>query len=152
MRSVLILLTYLAVGCATDASSPPKSLYERLGGDAGITAVVDDFIPRITNDPDVNFARKGVPTTQEWQTTPRNVQHVKAELIAFIGSATGGPQKYTGRDMKAMHVDMQITSAEFDACADDLRRSMEKLKVPKQEQDELLAIVETTRSQIVTKK
>ena len=126
-----------------------KTLYERLGGEAAIAAVVDDFVARGAADPRVNFTRKG--TGQEWPATPANVTRLKMLLVQFIASATGGPQKYTGRSMPETHKGMRITDAEFDALAGDLKASLEKFKVPDQEQAELLTIVGSTRSQIVGK-
>src|SRR5262245_22064634 len=38
-----------------------KSLYERLGGEDAIKAVVDDVVARAAEDPKVNFTRKGTP-------------------------------------------------------------------------------------------
>jgi hemoglobin len=85
----------------------------------------------------------------EWQATPENVEKLKVRLVQFIGQATGGPQKYAGKDMKTTHKGMKITNAEFDAAAADLKASLDKLKVPAQEQSELMAIVGGTRNDMV---
>jgi hemoglobin len=125
-----------------------KSLYHRLGEEPAIRAVVDDFVARAASDPKVNFTRKGVPGA-EWQATPENVEKLKVRLVQFIGQATGGPQKYAGKDMKTTHKGMKITNAEFDAAAADLKASLDTLKVPAQEQSELMAIVGGTRNDMV---
>jgi hemoglobin len=125
----------------------PKKLYERLGGDAAVTAVVDDFVTRALADPKANFTRKG--TAREWKATPENVAVLKRQMVQIIGSVTGGPQKYTGSSMKEAHKGMKITAAEFDALAADLKASLEKAKVPAKEQGELLAIVAGTKKDIV---
>ena len=78
-----------------------------------------------------------------------DVATFKTRLVQFIGMATGGPQKYEGKDMKTAHTGMKITSDEFNALAADLAASLNKLNVPAREQAELLAIVETTRKDIV---
>ncbi|MGH7387146.1 MAG: group I truncated hemoglobin, partial [Candidatus Methylomirabilales bacterium] len=78
-----------------------------------------------------------------------DVPRLKRQLVEFIGKATGGPQKYTGRDMKQAHKGMKITNAEFDAIAADLAASLDKFKVPAKEKNELLTIVGTTRKDIV---
>jgi hemoglobin len=127
-----------------------KSLYERLGGEAAIKAVVDDFVARAAANPRVNFTRKG--TGMEWEPTPENVERLKRSLEDLIGQVTGGPQKYRGRSMKAAHRGMMITDAEFDALAADLKATLDKFNVPKQEQDELFQIVGSTRGDIVEKR
>lgn len=126
-----------------------KPLYVRLGGEPALTAVVDDFVTRAAANPAVNFTRKGTPAP--WDPTPANVARLKQGLVDFIGQATGGPQKYTGPDMKTLHKGMMITTAEFDALAGDLVATLNKFKVPAAEQAELMKAVGSTRSDIVEK-
>ena len=133
---------------AEDVSTPKtKSLYERLGGEAAITAVVADFVGRAAADPAVNFTRQG--TAKPWDPTPENVALLQKRLVQFISMAAGGPQQYEGKDMKTAHAGMGITSDEFDAIAADLKASLVTFNVPQQEQDELLAAVASTKGQIV---
>ena len=129
----------------SQASSAP--LYDRLGGEPAIKQVVDDFVARAAEDPRVNFFRKGQP--REWKPSETEIATLKTRLIQFIGKATGGPQKYEGKDMKTVHAGMKITNDEFNALAADLAASLNKLNVPAREQAELLGIVETTRKDIV---
>lgn len=138
-------------GCTQDCCKDMtgKSLYERLGGEPAITLVVDDFVDRTAANPKVNVTRKGVG--REWQATPENVKKLKRLVTEFVCSATGGPQKYTGRDMVTTHQGMNISAAEFAASGDDLLASLKKFNVPKKEQDELMAIVGTTKKDIVGK-
>jgi hemoglobin len=126
-----------------------KTLYERLGGEAAVKAVVDDFVARAAADTRVNFTRKG--TGQEWEPTPPNVARLKRSLVQMVGAVTGGPQKYEGRSMKDVHKGMKITGAEFDALAADLKATLDKFEVPPREQQELLKIVASTRGDIVEK-
>lgn len=125
-----------------------QSLHDRLGGEAAITAVVDDFVARAAADTVLNFTRQG--TANEWEATPENIDTLKMRLVQFIGQATGGPQVYEGQDMGTVHQGMEIMDAEFDILGGHLKASLDALAVPPQEQTELLAIVETTRSAIVT--
>jgi hemoglobin len=144
-------------GCQVDKSSSSstntsmngESLYKRLGGEPAIRAVVDDFVAYAAPDPAVNFTRKGHPN--EWQATDANVAKFKKHLVQFISKATGGPQTYEGRDMVTAHTGMGITNEEFNAIAGDLKKALDKNNVPSNLQDELIAVVETTRAQIVNK-
>jgi hemoglobin len=147
-----LLVLFVVCGCENTKAPPPaKPLYERLGGMPAIQAVVDDFVTRAASDPKVNFTRKGIPGA-EWDPSPTNVEHLKRMLVEFIAEASGGPVKYTGKDMPSSHKGMRITNAEFDALAADLQQSLEKFKVPRQEQSELLEAVEGTRKQIVERR
>ena len=74
-----------------------RSLYDRLGGGAAITAVVDDFVARCAGDTEINskFARTDVP-------------RLKAMLVEQVSMASGGPVAYTGRSMDETHRGMQV--------------------------------------------
>jgi len=146
--SALFAGTLLFVaGCNNPTPPPDKSLYDRLGGDPAIVAVVDDFVGRAANDQALNFVRKGHPNS--WDPTADNVTKLKKHLVQFIEKATGGPSTYEGRDMLAVHTGMQITEAEWGAIVGDLKATLAKFNVPDKEQGELIAIVATTHDSIV---
>ncbi|HUP00617.1 MAG TPA: group 1 truncated hemoglobin [Gemmatimonadota bacterium] len=132
----------------TATAGPEQSLYDRLGGETAIASVVDTFVARAAADAELNFTRQG--TANEWEATPENVDLLKERLVQFVGQATGGPQVYEGEDMGAAHEGMAITDAEFDRLGGHFQGSLDAHAVPAAEQDELLAIVETTRGAIVT--
>lgn len=115
-----------------------KSLFERLGGTGAITAVVDDFVARCAGDSRINakFARTNIP-------------RLRSMLIDQVSEATGGPAKYTGRDMKTTHTSMGVTTGEFNALVEDLVATLKKFGVGKTEQDELLGILGPLKSEIV---
>jgi hemoglobin len=145
---ILFVLSGIAHSEEMPSEMPTKpSLYERLGGEAAIQAVVDDFVARTSANPAVNFTRQG--KKRSWEATPENVEKLKKHLVAFVVMATGGPSNYQGRDMKSTHQDLEITHAEFDALAADLKATLEKFNVPAAEQDELMAVAGTTRGAIV---
>lgn len=126
-----------------------KSLYDRLGGEPAITAVVDEFVVRAAGNPKVNFTRAG--TASEWKVTDASVARLKKHLVQLVCAVSGGPQKYEGRDMKSVHANMAVTSAEFDALAGDLIGALKKFNVPQPEIDDLIKIVAGTRPDIVEK-
>jgi hemoglobin len=63
--------------------------------------------------------------------------------------AAGGPQKYTGKDMASSHRHLRITPAEWDAFMDDVAQTLHKFAIPPTERAEVVAIVESTRADIV---
>jgi hemoglobin len=137
-----------------------KSLYERLGSERGLTALVEDFIPRVLVDPRVNWNRIGAKrsglfhrgSTATWNATPDQVAVLKKHMVQFLALATGGPAQYQGGEIKSVHAEMQISNPEFDAVIGDIKASLDKLQIPNEEQKELLAIVESTRPLIVTQR
>lgn len=149
-----------SAGGGTNIVQGKQALFDRLGGQAGISNIVADFLPRSLQDPRVNWQRRRVKTTgwftrapeAVWSPTPVNTATLHKHLVQFLGLATGGPARYEGKDMKAAHDGMRITNAEFDAVIGDLKASLDKLQIPNKEQKELLAILESTRPQIVTER
>lgn len=134
------------------------TLFDRLGGETGISNIVGDFLPRALNDPRINWARDGVTQggifrpdkSVTWDATPEDIRNLEKHLVQFLSLAAGGPAEYDGRGMKSVHADMKITNHEFDATVGDFKASLDKLLIPDREQKELLAIIESTRPQVVT--
>jgi hemoglobin len=124
-----------------------QSLYDRLGGETAIASVVDSMVAYAAADTALNFSRAG--TANAWEATPENVALLKTRLVQFVGQATGGPQAYEGEDMGTVHAGMEITNEEFDRLGTHLQTALDAHGVPAAEQDELMAIVETTRTAIV---
>ena len=131
----------------TRAAAPAvaqKSLYERLGGVYPIAVVVDDFIEHLLVDDTLNanpailHARDRVPK-----------QGLKFQVTALVCQVTGGPCKYAGRDMKAAHAHLNISEKEWQAMLSEFRKTLDKFSVPAAEQGELIAIVNSTKTDIV---
>jgi hemoglobin len=134
-----------APGAAT--SSTPRTLWDRLGGESNVKRVVDDFVAAAAADQKVNFFRSG-----KYQPDAAAVALLKRRLIEFISSASGGPLKYTGKDMKTVHAGMGITDDEFDAIAGDLIDALKKNGAQPDDIRLVVTAVAGTRNDIVEKK
>jgi len=137
MRMLVPVLGLLAAFAVT-ALAQEKSLYDRLGGQGAITAVVDEFAGRVLADTRIN--KKFAKT---------DAARLKKELVDQICMATGGPCKYTGRDMRTAHHHMGVTEGEFNALVEDLVGALNKFNVPEKEKNELLGILGPLKPQIV---
>jgi len=121
------------------------SLYGRLGGVYNIASVVDAFIERLlVNDVlnanrEIEAARHRVPKAG-----------LKFQVTTMMCQVTGGPYEYHGRSMKDAHPHLGITEAEWEAMAADFKATLDAFEVPEAEQQELFAIVGTTKGDIVT--
>jgi len=116
-----------------------KTFYQRLGGNPAITAVITAFLGNVVADNRINafFAKVDAAKLQKL-------------LIEQVASATGGPEKYTGRTMKETHAGLKITMADFNALVEDLVKALDAANVPTQEKTELLNILGPLQSDIVT--
>jgi hemoglobin len=150
MRQILLAIALSVAACgggkkeSTSTTTQPSgaSLYDRLGRVDAIKAVVKDFVEeQVAKDSRINarFTNTDIPKLEE-------------HLTNQICEATGGPCKYTGRNMKETHAGMGITEADFGALVEDLQKSLAKFNVPKAEQDELIGALAKMHDDIVEKK
>lgn len=139
----LVLTAALIAPAASVAKE--KTLYERLGGKKAITAVVDDFVGRVAMDTRINhyFAQTAAD--------PARLASFKMKLVDQICQASGGPCKYTGKDMKSAHAGMGITAMDFNALVEDLVAALDKFKVGSQEKNDLLGALGPMQADIVTR-
>jgi hemoglobin len=116
-----------------------KSLYDRLGGKDAITAVVDQFVTNVAGDARINEFFKNA-----------DAKGLKAKLVDQICEASGGPCKYTGKNMKDAHAGMGVKSEHFDALVEDLVKALDQFKVGDQEKKDLLGALGPMKSDIVS--
>src|SRR5436305_5845151 len=92
-----------SIGGASAQMTAKRSLYDRLGGQTAISAVVDDFVANVAADKRINkfFANANIP-------------RLKARLVEQLCQASGGPCYYTGADMKTAHAGMGVRNRDFD--------------------------------------
>jgi hemoglobin len=118
-----------------------RTLYERLGGYDAISAVVNDLLPRLQADSQL---------ARFWQHRGEDgLKREKQLLIDFLCSSAGGPLYYTGRDMKTSHTGMKISESDWSAFLGHLNATLEIFRVPQTERDEVVAFVQSTKSDIV---
>lgn len=121
-----------------------KSLWDRLGGEANIMRVIDDFVMMAAEDPKVDFTRGG-----KFKVDEAGVKRLKKLLLELVSQETGGPYKYTGKNLKEAHENMAITDAEFNATAGHLKHALEKHKAQPADIDQVLKALGKTRKDIV---
>lgn len=128
----------LAALSACAQAPEERSLYQRLGGEPAMTAVVDDFIANVAANPAINRRFSGV-----------DIPMLKRLLVEQVCEATGGGCRYTGRSMRESHRGQDITPAEFNAMGADMLKTLDKFKVPQREKDELMALLGSMSKDIV---
>ena len=118
-----------------------KSLYQRLGKYDGITAFVDDLLPRLQGDSQLG---------RFWQNRGDDgLARERQLLIDFLCSGAGGPMYYTGRDMKTSHTGMKISTSDWSIFLEHAGATLKTLQVPQQECDDVVAFVLSLKDDIV---
>lgn len=115
-----------------------QSLFERLGGNEGVTAIANDVVDNhLVNAAVVNrFAASDIPA-------------IKHAAATFFITGTGGENVYKGKDMLAAHKGMNISAVEFMAVLDDALLALAKNNIAQREQEEVLYLLYSMRSEIV---
>jgi hemoglobin len=114
------------------------SLFERLGAVKGIKAIASDLVDNHMTNPTIatRFAKSDLGA-------------LKKLAADFMIAGTGGENNYKGMDMLTAHKGMNISALEFMAVLDDALAAMDKHSVGQREQEEVLFILYSMRSQIV---
>ena len=118
-----------------------STLYERLGGEAAVNAAVDVFYRYVLSDDRINHWFDDIDMDRQ-----------AAKQKAFMTMAFGGPHAYTGKDMRNAHRPMVargLNDSHFDAVAENLEKALTDLDVPRADIDEVLALVGSTRADVL---
>jgi hemoglobin len=118
-----------------------KSLYVRLGGYDAISAVTNDLLDRMQQDPQLGrfWAHRGED----------GMKRERQLIIDFLCACTGGPIYYTGRDMKLSHKGMRISESDWAIFLKLADATLKAFRVPQSEYDEVVAFVQSTKADIV---
>jgi hemoglobin len=119
------------------------TLFERLGGSAGISALVEDIVALHMENPAIRARFR------PYLERPEKLAATKQHLCAFLESGSGGTARYTGRSMLETHRGMNISEAEYMAALDDILAAMRKHEIDEQTQKDVLSIAYSLKGEIV---
>jgi len=115
-----------------------STLFEKIGGNAAVDAAVDIFYRKVLNDDLVSG---------HFDSTDMDQQIVKQK--SFLTLAFGGPNNYSGKDMRAAHKNMSITEEQFGAIAGHLQATLVELSVPTDLINQVMAIAGSTHDDVL---
>ena len=134
------LIAVLLAAASLQVQAADDSLYTALGGSAGIRRVVADLVPALQADARIRASFDGV-----------DMERLASKLEEQFCEVSGGPCKYSGKDMKTIHEDLAVNRAQFTALVEDLQEAMRKNDVPSRTQNRLLARLAPMHREVVTK-
>ncbi|MDG1286218.1 MAG: group 1 truncated hemoglobin [Rickettsiales bacterium] len=120
-----------------------ESLFDRIGGEGAVNATVAKLYKKILNDELLAPYFDNI-----------DIGRLRLSQSAFVTMAFEGPNNYTGETMRRAHARFAedgLSDKHFDAVATHLKTAMEELSVPDELIAEALAIVETTRDDILNR-
>ncbi len=118
-------------GCASyETIRNDKSLFHDLGGKPGIAAIVRDTIDLAAANPVTmrHFEKIDIP----------DLKKIVSEQFCAL---TGGPCKYTGKDMAKAHKGLDLNAAEFNIFVEDLRHALDRNRISESARNRLLALL-----------
>jgi hemoglobin len=133
------------------------SLYERLGGAFAIAAVIDHFSDAVVQNPVVG-QRSANPALRKWHTSNLGrLPGLKFMRTLWVCNVAGGPFEFTATNpgstalgLEEAHRDLRISPEEFDEVAAELGRTLDFVKVPEREKDEVLAAFAAHKDEVTT--
>ena len=126
-----------------DNDTPPASLFEQLGGAAAVDEAVHIFYRKVLDDYRINrfFGRT-------------NMEVQAAKQKAFLTMAFGGPNNYTGKDLRSAHaplVKMGLNGEHFDIVIAHLTATLAELNAPQHLIEQVATLARTTRADVLGK-
>lgn len=118
------------------------TLYERLGGAAGIRRIVDGAVAAHMDNPEIGHR------FQPYADRPERVEEIKQHTCDFFAAGSGGPDAYRGRSMTEAHRGMEIDGAEYDSAADDILGTMKALNYDAETRAEVGDILRSLKPEI----
>lgn len=126
---------------SNSATTPQQpTLFERLGGEANVRKIVNDVLDKNSNNPLIAHHFNNI-----------DMKTLKQKAFEFFSMGTGGPDQYTGKDMRTAHANMNISIKEYDSATDDTLSALDDNGIGQEEKNEVLAILDHLKGDIVTK-
>lgn len=116
-------------------------LYERIGGAPAVDAAVDLFYEKVLADDTINGFFDGVDMKKQ-----------RAKQKAFLTMVFGGPNGYTGKDLRNAHAPLAakgLGDPHFDAVAKHLQATLDQLDVPEDLKAQVMAIAVSVRDDVL---
>lgn len=130
----LLATTLVAPALAQD------TLFEQLGGQAGVTRIANESVALFLVDARVKADFDNV-----------NLDRLKQRLADQFCQITNGPCVYRGQSMAAAHTGLDVTQAKFNAVAEDVQAAMERIGIPYRTQNRLMALLAPMQRDVVTR-
>lgn len=120
-----------------------STLFQKIGGDESVNVAVDIFYRKVLQDDRIKHFFTDVDMDEQIQ-----------KQKAFLTFAFGGPNNYTGLNMKDSHarlVEKGLNDTHVDVVIELLGGTLKELNVPDNLIGEVAAIAESVRPQVLGK-
>jgi hemoglobin len=137
---LLAICALLLTAALSHPALAQQTLYQRLGGQPGVTQIVHEAVDLYLADDRIKADFDNI-----------NLDRLRSRLTDQICQLANGPCVYHGRSMKASHAGLELNQAKFNAVAEDLQTAMEHVGIPYWTQNQLMALLAPMQRDIVTR-
>lgn len=137
-NSLLVLCCTLWLSACATPTAGPDPLYSELGGEAGLTRIVEGMLLNVARDPRIAERFRDA-----------NIERVRDKLVEQFCVVAGGPCTYTGDSMPEVHRGLDISPSEFNALVEDLILAMDSQGIAVPVQNRLIARLAKLRGQVI---
>jgi len=141
---VLGVVMPLILTASADANRDSRTLFEKLGGAGAVDAAVGIFYGHVLNDAYVKRFFEGVDMDRQ-----------ATKQKAFLTMAFGGPNNYSGKDMRDGHrhlvENMGLNDSHFEHILVHLRTTLAQLGVGEGLISEVIDTANSTRADVLNK-
>ncbi|MBE9532579.1 MAG: group 1 truncated hemoglobin [Proteobacteria bacterium] len=119
------------------------SIYDQIGGAGAVDAAVDIFYRKVLTDDSISHFFDDVDMDAQ-----------RDKQKAFLTMVMGGPNEYTGGDMRTVHaplVEKGLNEAHFMAVAGHLQATLEELNVPTNLVDAIMGVAASTIDDVLNR-
>ena len=139
-RSLVVSLLCLGATHVALAQAPNDAALAAFGGFAGLSKMTQDFVERVQKNPSIGRFFKDADN-----------ERLQAMLTDQFCDVLGGGCKYSGKSMKEVHTNMKVSSADFNALAEELQNALNAANVPFADQNKLIAKLAPMHRDVVEK-
>ena len=139
-RSLVVSVLCLGATSVALAQAPNDAALAAFGGFAGLSKMTQDFVERVQKNPSIGRFFKEADN-----------ERLQAMLTDQFCDVLGGGCKYSGKSMKEVHTNMKVSSADFNALAEELQHALNAANVPFADQNKLIAKLAPMHRDVVEK-
>lgn len=120
-----------------------KTLFERLGGEEGVSSIVDGIMAAHIVNPDIKHVFLPIANS------PKRLEVFNKHVKEFLSAGTGGGAVYTGKDLPTAHKGLNTTEKEFMSAIDDILMVLGKHNIDEETKKDMLYILFSLKGAVI---
>lgn len=137
-QKIMAISTVMILAACQNVANGEKSIFNELGGQAGIDTIVDNFITDIQQYPAISTHFED-----------SNMTRFRTKFSEHLCHVSGGPCEYTGDTMLQVHQGMNVNEAKFNQVVNMMIDAMNEAGIAVGVRNRLLAALAPMRADII---